>query len=109
MRYMLYKKCACGCGKWFESKKDNHNYYDNNHRRRHLYALKTGKASKKDEPSAKKPEEMTPEERYEALNLSQVEAEGLRLHRTYGELQTAYYNKNLPEDFGLEILKGETK
>ena len=52
---------------------------------------------------------MTPEERYEALNLSQVEAEGLRLHRTYGELQTAYYNKNLPEDFGLEILKGETK
>lgn len=102
---MLYIKCACGCGRWFAVKNNVHKYYDITHKKRAQYAKKTGKGPPKNK--LKHPEDMTPKERWMAMKLSQVEAEGYRYEMSYGELQQAYYTDTLPEDFGLEILKGE--
>ena len=106
---MLYKKCSCGCGKWFLQKNKNHNWYDNEHRRRYQYAVKTGKIIKQEKEKAKTPEEMTPGERWKAMTLAQAEAECLRYHKSYGKLQAMAENKTLPEDFGLLTLKEETE
>ena len=102
---MLYKKCSCGCGKWFAQKNKNHNWYDNEHRRRYQYAVKVGKIAKKDKEKAKSLEEMTPGERWKAMTLAQASVECLHYHKSYGQMQTMADNEMLPDDFGIETLK----
>lgn len=103
---MLYKKCACGCGKWIAVKHKNHKYYDREHRKRHLYRLAVeGSAKEETEEKALSTKRMTPEQRWEAMSLSECGSEALRLRMSYGKLQSMYYNNTLPKDFGIKILE----
>jgi hypothetical protein len=102
---MIYKKCACGCGKLFIPKNSVHRFYDANHKKRFAYYGKQTE-KKTQENKSKILDDITPRERWEKMSLSELEKEGLRLHKTYGEIQQAYYNNTLPADFGVEILEG---
>ena len=101
---MLYRKCACGCGRWIGVKHKNHKYIDNSHRNRHLRAIKSGKEVKSREQVPVEYCSLTPGQRWEIMTLAQIDRECKRLSMSYGVLQSAYYNGALPEDFGGEIL-----
>ncbi len=104
---MRFRKCACGCGKWIDvTSRGGKKFYNRYHKYNYHYAVTHGLRSEMKSIAPSKPiEELTPEERWEAMSLAQVEAESLRLHMSYGKLQGAYYNNCLPDDFGLTNTK----
>ena len=95
---MLYRKCACGCGKIFPLSAHNKKFYN----REHLEWYKRNKT--RAEPMIRtdiKWQGLSPEERWKAMSLAQIDTESLRMHKSYGELQSMRYNGTLPENFGL--------
>ena len=97
---MLYKECACGCGKVFPAL-GKRKYNSRTCRNR---AWKNRTSGITDETKAKcTTEGLSPKERWELMSLSEIDAECIRMHRSYGEVQSMYYNGNLPKNFGLKI------
>lgn len=104
---MLFRKCACGCGKWvaLTNKAGRNKYYNKKHRQNHSNKKKRGEdAIPEPIPEIISWEDMTPYERWEAMNLEQLQTVGFKMGANYGQMQTMYYNRTLPDDFALNIL-----
>lgn len=95
---MDVRRCACGCGLALNNPTNSQKYYNLSHKRRHYYRLKKNIPVESEKP--KKKINRTPEQRWRNMSLEDITAEGLRLHKTYGQLQSMYYNGILPDDFG---------
>ena len=105
---MLYRKCACGCGKWvaLTNKAGRNKYYNKKHRQNHFNKRKKEKVTTPvPTPTAVRWEDMTPCERWEAMNLEQLQTVGLKTGMDYGKMQTMYYNRTLPDDYALNIFE----
>ena len=100
---MEARRCACGCGKILVNPHNSQKYFDAKHRRRFYYCGKSGIPVR---PARKKAlGKMTPRERWESMTLEELSQALLKMHKSYGEVQSMYYNGTLPEDFGLEEKK----
>lgn len=99
---MEFKECECGCGKQFPLVPHNRKYVDRKHREKHMRLIKRRKLIK---GLAETKRELSPEQRWEEMSLYQRSAEGVRIHKTYGQMQTMYYLHTLPADFGLNIFE----
>lgn len=97
---MEYKRCACGCGKIIADPTNSQKFYNKSHRRRYNY-LKSKAIPEKPIVEKKIKRKTTPEQRWQKMSWEEITAEGLRLHKTYGQLQSMYYNGTLPDDFGI--------
>ena len=97
---MTFRKCACGCGKWFEVNAKHQKYYAN-HRHNYYNNIKNGKEGVIVNKNMYSLLLLTPSQRWEVMTLAQIGAEEKRLHKTYGQIQSMYYNGTLPEDFGI--------
>lgn len=95
---MLYKKCACGCGETFPLSTHNKKFYNREHRER--YRRNKTRAEPMTSVDVKR-QSLSPEERWKAMSLAEIDTEGLRMHKSYGDLQSMRYNGTLPEEFGL--------
>lgn len=99
---MEYRECACGCGLKFEVTKKHKKYYDLHHKWRAEKRNKGGESLKTKEKQWNK---MSAIHRWEKMTLSEIEAESLRLHLSYGQLQAMAQNNTLPKDFGKGVRK----
>ena len=93
---MDVRKCACGCGKALVNPSNNQKYYNQSHKRRFYYLRNKNITI----TSAKKKTSRTPEQRWRNMSWEALTAELLKLHKSYGEVQSMYYNGTLPDDFG---------
>jgi hypothetical protein len=98
---MEYRECACGCGKVFEVPRKDKIYYNRVCKQRASLNRKNGK--KVTPPKSKNWQNLKAKTRWKAMTLSEVEAECLRLHLSYGQVQVMAQNNTLPKDFGKEV------
>ena len=95
-------RCACGCGKVIENPKNAQKFYDDSHRRRCKYLRDKGIFPVEEKKQEDKKKKTTPEQRWREMSNEELSAECARMHKTYGQVQSMYYNGTLPEDFGMK-------
>lgn len=96
---MDVKRCACGCGKIIGDATSAQKFYNATHRRRYHY---NKEKSMPVTPPLQKAIKMnaSPYQRWREMSWEELTATLARMHKTYGEVQSMYYNHTLPDDFG---------
>lgn len=100
---MVFRMCACGCGKYFPLTTHNKKYYNSAHKlranrmkRKGLTVINTIDVNW---------DRLSPKERFDTMTLSEVAAECLRLHISYGKASMLAESGRLPKDFGKGLRK----
>lgn len=100
---MKHRECACGCGKVFEVTEPKRIYYNEACKKRAKRRRENG--AKPISTKSKNWQNLKAKTRWKLMTLSEVEAECLRLHLTYGQVQAMAQNNALPKDFGKGVRK----